>query len=135
MGSESWFALAPFGDDAEEVLAKLQASVFANVCALTLPDEPQPRSIAEYRRQAGEEGTRSVLDVVGIAESPRVGYAGPLPREVLATALGTVRPTRRLFLERKSAVFDALGRGEAGYVVCWSGGRPSEVVFFGWSFD
>jgi hypothetical protein len=34
-----------------------------------------------------------------------------------------------------SALYELLGRGDAAYVVCYAQGKPSEVLFLGYSFD
>src|SRR5690348_11958133 len=50
----------------------------------------KPRTIEEAIEQAAEEGTHSVLDIMGgISEGPEFGTAFPAPEEWLLEAYGT----------------------------------------------
>jgi hypothetical protein len=137
MGMAAWKWFAPFAGDAESVLDEARLAAFA-ARAYGKPyarGKPAVKTIEELLAAFPEEGTCSVIDVTEIGDAPGASCAGPFPPDVLKAALGTVKPTRAVAEERMSALYELLGRGDAAYVVCYVQGKPSEVLFLGYSFD
>lgn len=137
MGAMGWKCLVPFEDDAESALDKARLTAF-ETRAYGKPyarGKPVVSTIEELIEAFPEAGTCSVIDVTEIADAPGLGVAGPLPPAVLKEALGTVRPTRAQAESGIARLFAAIDRGYAAYVVCFSAGKPSEVLFLGYSFD
>ena len=137
MGAMGWKWFAPFAADAETVLDEARLAAF-EARAYGKPyarGEPEVETIEELIDAFPEEGTCSVIDVSELADAPGLGRAGPFPPDVLKEALGTVRPTRAQAEEGIASLFEQLERGYAAYVVCYAKGRPSEVLFLGYSFD
>jgi hypothetical protein len=137
MGATGWKCFVPFEADAESVLDKARLEAFASR-AYGKPyarGEPRTDTMEQLIEAFCEDGTCSVIDVSEIADEPDIGRAGPFPAEILKDALGTVRPTRAQAEDGLSNLFDQLERGYAAYVVCFEKGRPSEVLFLGYSFD
>ena len=137
MGATAWKWFAPFGGDAESILDEARLAAFA-ARAYGKPyarGKPAVKTIEELVSAFPEDGTCSVIDVSEIGDAPGVACAGPFPPDVLKEALGTVKPTRAVVEERMSALYELLDRGWAAYVVCYAQGKPSEVLFLGYSFD
>ena len=77
---------------------------------------------------------RSILDIQSISKSPAMGTASPLANEVLERLYKTRQPTREA-VEANMDFFEDLDRGQAIYIVLYDQGRPTEVLFAGYSFD
>lgn len=137
MGAASWKCFAPFDADAESVLdhARIRAFETRDYGKPYARGEPVTTTIEELIETFPEDGTCSIIDVSEIADAPGVGRAGPFPPDVLKEALGTVRPTRARAEEHIDKLFEQLERGYAAYVVCFEKGKPTEVLFLGYSFD
>jgi hypothetical protein len=94
----------------------------------------QHGSIDEARWAADAEGTRSILDLDRVGQTPDVGVAARLPDERLRQLYGTDRPTRAM-LEHNMDFLEDVACGQGVYVVLYEGERPSEIFFAGYSFD
>ena len=95
---------------------------------------PRHRNIGEAIAAADADGTRSILDISGTADEPGFGVACPLAPEVLESLYGTTQPTLAA-VEANMAFLEELERGHAVYVVCYTGGIPTELLFAGYSYD
>ena len=96
---------------------------------------PQHGTIRDAIRAAGEEGTRSILDLERIA--PRADYsaAAPLPEQILIELYGTASPNREM-VEPDFAFSEYMDeRGQGVYIILHRDGRPHEILFAGYSFD
>src|SRR5262249_47489361 len=98
-------------------------------------------SIAEAQENAGETGTRSILDIEFVSESPQFQGVYPVPPHNLRQVFGTEQPTREM-IERAYAgseefedYFMELDRVQALYILAYHEGQPLEVFFAGWSAD
>jgi hypothetical protein len=80
------------------------------------------------------DGTRSVLDMQGIADRPAAGFVTPLPTQEVVRLYGTERPTRAM-VDADRAFFDGIGRGEGVYFTVFTGDDPDAVFFGGCSYD
>src|SRR4051812_42531280 len=88
---------------------------------------PQHRTIAEAVAASDAVGTRSILDISGVADEPDFGVACPLPDNVLQSLYGTTRPSLAA-VEGNMDFLEEVERGHAVYVVCYTGGAPTELV-------
>jgi hypothetical protein len=95
---------------------------------------PQHASIEEAFEASEADGTRSILDIERIGGDPDYRVAAPLPAETLISLFGTAQPTREM-VEENLDFFEDIERGKAIYVVLYADGRPSEILFAGYSFD
>ncbi len=102
------------------------------------PDSPAPgpehSSIEEALEEADADGTRSILDLNHIADSPDFFAAAPLDAAVLQGLFGTTKPTRAM-LERNMDFFEDIERGQGIYIVVYRDDKPDEILFAGYSFD
>jgi hypothetical protein len=69
-----------------------------------------------------------VLDVYELGEKPKPGVAGKLTVDVRF-------PTQEDIEAALPNLYEQLGRGEAGYLVCHENGTPVGIWFIGMSFD
>ena len=112
-------------------------------------------SIEEARAGDDADGTRSILDRTGVADSPRAPgretftddpiesgpdedemlglVAPPTPRQ-LVLLFGTERPTRAM-IEANDDYYGLLDRGLGISIIAHDGDRPSEIFFAGYSYD
>ena len=102
------------------------------------PSSPAPgarhQTIEDAFDDADADGTRSILDISSIDDEPDFGVAAPLPPEVLEDLYGTDQPTRAA-VEANMDFLEDVERGQAVYIVLFSGGQPTELFFAGYSFD
>jgi hypothetical protein len=94
------------------------------------------RTIAEALADAGDDGTRSILDVDRASGSPGVGIAAPLSDGALHELFDTRTPTRDAVEEQIAELLGDVERGQCVYVVVYDDGdymRPSELFFAGFS--
>lgn len=94
----------------------------------------QHDSIEDAIMDAGEEGTRSILDIHEIGERANFGVAAPLPRAALLQLYGTERPTERAVRANKDFLQWTAPGQCITIVVHDEAGRPSHVLFAGRSF-
>ena len=102
------------------------------------PDSPAPGarhlSIDEALAAAAEVGTRSILDITGVADDPDLGVAAPFPYEELERYFGTVHPTKEM-VAANLGFLRSIEPGHGMYLIVFEGERPSELFFAGLSFD
>src|SRR5262249_42093944 len=102
------------------------------------PHSPSPgaqhATIEEAMEDAEADGTRSILDLDHVSESPEFCAVAPLSDETLLGLYGTRTPTREA-VERNMDFFDDIERGQGVYLVVYRDGQPDEILFAGYSFD
>jgi len=91
-------------------------------------------SIEEAFEDADATGTQSILDLDRISDEPDFGAVTPLPASALQDHFGTDRPTRSM-VERNMGFFEELDRGQGTSIILFRDGRPSEILFAGYSYD
>lgn len=147
MGAKPWSYFTPYRSDIEAALFDLQRQEFAagrydqGDSDLGVPDGPAA-TIEEARRRCDADGTRSILDMIGVAEMPHeIGsetpnfcMVAPLSAEQLIALYGTERPTRAM-VESNDDFYESIDRGLGIYIVVYDGDTPSELFFAGYSFD
>jgi hypothetical protein len=94
----------------------------------------QHSSIDEARAEAMEDGTRSILDVGGIAEERDFCAAAPLSKDEVVRYFGTTQPTKEM-VSRSLDFMESIERGHCVYFTIFKDGRPNELFFAGYSFD
>jgi hypothetical protein len=117
------------------------------------PDESWPApgaqhaSIEEAIEAAEESGTGSILDLSRVGSAPDFSTVCPLNDQELLQLFGTTKPTHDLLESvlinpkpdsRQNAAdlfWDQIDRGEGRYIVIYSGTKPREIFFVGYSFD
>jgi hypothetical protein len=100
-----------------------------------LENESQPRTIQELLQMNGENGTHSIIDIKGVAETSEFGKVAPLSSQQLMKFFGTERPTREMAEEKLDEIENLCQRGEGVYFVVFQNGSPSEICFIGISGD
>jgi hypothetical protein len=150
MGAEPWYYFTPYQKDVDKALQELRQKEFLArryypvIESLEFPTAENPplcgathSSIQEAIDDAGETGTRSILDIQNVAMELEPCKAAPLSIEEQVECFGTDRPTHTLLIdeERIWEIFDLLGRGEAIYCFVYKDNEPEEILFAGYSFD
>jgi hypothetical protein len=152
MGAEPWSYFVPYRVNVEEALDDLKQQEFA-AGRYFKPAKPHlaPTSIEEAVRACDASGTRSILDMIGVADSPRpigfqledafesgidpgFGLVAPLAPEQLVELFGTEQPTRAM-VEANNELYELIDRGLGVYIVVYDGDSPSELYFAGYSYD
>jgi hypothetical protein len=147
MGGHAYWYVVPYQSNLQAALDELRQREFkAGRYNPVMPwmnfplgaDAPSPgprhRTIADALEAADADGTRSILDIERISESPDYCTASPLEPELLEEFYGTTRPTREM-VEDNMDFLEELERGKAAYIILYSGDKPTEVMFAGYSFD
>ena len=132
MGGEPWFHVAPYQPDIPAALEALRQRVFAE--GEYRGSEDEPSSIEEALENMDADGTASILDIDHVADQPEPTGVTVLSPALAKQYFGTERPSRT-DVERADQFWEDIGRGEAVCVVLYTGDRPSELYFAGYSFD
>ena len=147
MGGSPWFYFVAYQPDISGALQELRRREFEAGRynpVLWMPPFPvdanspapgaQHASIEEAMEDADADGTRSILDMERISDTPDYGAVAPLPNEVLMDLFGTDKPTREM-IEDNDDLFEMLERGQGVYVIAYQNDEPSEIYFAGYSYD
>jgi hypothetical protein len=144
MGGHAWFYFVPYQPDILAAMLALRSREFEagryNPAVRFPMDRGAPSpgaqhaSIEEALEASDADGTRSILDMERISQSPNLGVVVPLPLERLEELYGTQRPTRKM-IEQSMEFLDDIERGEGVYVIVYKEGSPSEIFFAGFSYD
>jgi hypothetical protein len=102
------------------------------------PTSPAPgarhATFAEAFRDAGADGTRSIIDLERVSEEPELGAVTALGDDAMQDLFGTTRPTREM-VEQNEDLWEDLERGQGIYIVLYRDEEPDEIFFAGYSFD
>lgn len=140
MGAESYKRTTRYQHDVSQALSELQRHVF-EVGEYRYSDEVKAigsqGSIDDARELAAEEGTKSVLDIYGISDSPDIAQACPLTEDELLAWFGTTQIEEDDIekVDHCAEFWRSIGRGEARYLVLYQDGVPSQYYFAGYTFD
>jgi hypothetical protein len=80
----------------------------------------QHASIEEALEASDADGTRSILDMERIGQTPSLGVVVPLPLDQLEELYGTQQPTRKM-IEQNMEFLDDMERGEGVYLIVYEG--------------
>jgi hypothetical protein len=147
MGAHEWYYFVAYQSDIREALDALREREFRAgrynpvVSFPEFPisgDYPGPGakhvSIEAAIEASDADGTRSILDMNRVGSAPDYGVVVPLARETILELYGTENPTKDMVV-RNMDFFNDIERGQGIYLVVYSGDRPSEILFAGYSFD
>jgi hypothetical protein len=152
MGAEFWSYFVPYQEDIRAALetlreqefrvgryyqpSEVQPGFFGRIVGRPPSKPKRPTSIREAIKIADTNatGTRSILDMERISDTPASGAVSPVPREELRRLLGTEQPTREM-IERSEELLERIGRGQGIYVVTYRQGKPDGIYFGGYSYD
>jgi hypothetical protein len=147
MGAVPYYYYVPYQPDIAAALEELRQREFEAGRynpVMPFPDFPpgpgspapgrQHDSIQEAMEDSDADGTRSILDILSIADEPDFCVAAPVPDEVLEGLYGTTTPTRQMVEENMDFMED-LERGHGVYIILHKNGKPHEIFFGGYSFD
>lgn len=126
MGSESWSQWVPFTKSLTKTFEVAKEEALEE---LGFDDEKEALEAFDA------DGTASVLDLSGFVDEPEPGQCWQLTADQLEALFDTTKPTRAAVEDAADQLVEELGRGEALCLVAYANGKPSEVLFAGWSFD
>jgi hypothetical protein len=147
LGRPYWY-LVPWAEDLQEVLDTLRAREFQAgryYPAVPSVDFVEPAfsrqrrgarhdSIEDAIMDAGEEGTRSILDIHTVSSRPGFGTASPFPRAAYMELYGTEHPSQYEVRANKEFLRWA-SPAQCVYILIYDkGDEPAEVLFAGRSF-
>ncbi|HEY5914615.1 MAG TPA: hypothetical protein VJA21_28835 [Verrucomicrobiae bacterium] len=99
------------------------------------PPGAQHKSIRHAVEAAGADGTRSILDLDRVSDTPEFNAVAPLPPEELQRLFGSERPTHEQIEGDLDGVFEGIENGQGVYIVVYRNDQPDELFFAGYSFD
>jgi hypothetical protein len=150
MGARFWSYFVPYQEDIRAALAALREQEFragrfyqpsevppgfwGRVLGRPPCKPKPPASIREAIKIAGATGTRSILDMERISDTPDYGAVSPVPRDELWRLLATEQPTREK-IEHCEELFERIDRGQGIYVITYRERKPDGIYFAGYSFD
>jgi hypothetical protein len=149
MGAEPYWYYVKYQPDIHAALKELRRHEFEagrynpviSFPADLLPigtDSPAPgaqhTTIEEALEDAAEDGTRSILDLDHVSDTPDFCAVTPLEDAMLQNLYGTSKPTREM-VEQNMNFFEDVERGQGVYIVLYKDGQPDEILFAGYSFD
>jgi hypothetical protein len=147
VGAEPYWYFVKYKPDINAALQELREQEFkAGRYNPVMPSPPFPpgpgspapgaqhASIAEALEDSDADGTRSILDLDHVADTPDFCAVAPLADEALIDLFGTTNPTRKM-VEHHMEFFDDVERGQGIYVILYRDGQADEILFAGYSFD
>jgi len=150
MGAHPWSYFVPYQENipaALEALRKqefqagrfyqppeVQPGFFGRLLGRPPRKPDPPRNIPEAIKLTGATGTRSILDMERISDTPDYGVVSPAPASELRRLLGTDQPTREK-IERCEKLYEDLDRGKGIYTITYRQGKPDGIFFAGYSYD
>lgn len=147
MGGHPWFYYVDYEPDIDAALQKLRQREFLAGRynpATPFPEFPvdenspaigaQHSSIEEALDDADADGTRSILDMLMVSDSPDYCAVARLPEEKLKELFGTDQPTYEM-IEDNEELYEELERGQGIYIIAYKDAQPSKILFAGYSFD
>lgn len=148
MGGHPYFYSVNYEPDANAALQKLRQREFKAGRynpVIMFPDfpvdessptpGPQHGSIEEAFDAAEEDGTRSILDLMQVADEPDFCVAVRLKAEELTTIFGTDKPTEKMVQDNFDDLLETIERGQGICFAIYENEQPTELIFAGYSFD
>ena len=132
MGAEPYEYTVPYEADIQSALNKLRTHVFES--GDFRGAEMNPSRPEEALMMMEEEGTASILDIMHVSETPDFFCASPYSPAKLQQHFGTEKPTRELVTQSMEFA-EHIERGHCRYVILYEGDEPTQIYFFGYSFD
>jgi hypothetical protein len=140
-----WY-FVPFDRDVRRALDELrrqefEAGRYYPVVARLYPGDPNFRhlnpgpmhaSVAHAVAAAGDDGTRSILDIDDLAAALSVGAAAPLADRTLREVFDSATPSHEAVEEQVAELLEDIAPGQCGYLVVYDDGEPTELFFVGY---
>lgn len=123
MATDSWSTWAQWNESINQTLTDAQRKHAGD------------ESVDTLRHKAGDGGTNSVLDVYGVAKANARGLCWVLSAAELNKFFGSKTPHKKAIEGGVEKFLSKLGKGEAIAVTAFLKGKPSAVLFAGWSAD
>jgi hypothetical protein len=92
---------------------------------------PRHASVAQAVAAAGDDGTRSILDIDDLATDLAFGVAAPLGERTLREVFDSCTPTHDEVEEQVAELLEDLAPGQCGYLVVYDDDEPAELFFVG----
>jgi len=147
MGGRPYWYFVDYNDDVNKALRDLRERAYragrynAAMPFIDFPlnsDSPAPgpkhKSIEAAMKASREDGTRSILDIEKVGANPDFRVAVPLEQSTLESLYGTIQPTHDM-VKNNLDFLEQVERGHCVYFIVYKGGKPSEILFAGYSFD
>jgi hypothetical protein len=152
MGARFWSYFVPYQKDIAAALealreqefragrfwqpAEVLPGFFGRMLGRSTSKPRPPQSIREAIKiaDASAIGTRSILDMERISDSPAHSAAWLVPSEELQRLFGTEQPTRKM-VEGSEELIEQIDRGQGVCIVTFQQGKPAGIYFAGYSFD
>jgi len=147
MGGHPWWYFVPYDPDVDRALQALRAQEFAAgrynpvipypsfpLGPATLSPGAQHKSIATALKAADADGTRSILDMERVGNSPGYGAVCPLDPAIQRSLYGTDRPSRAQ-VEDNMDFLEEVERGQGVYIILYANDQAHELCFAGYSYD
>jgi hypothetical protein len=100
---------------------------------------PEPTTIDTLREWQGQDGTHSILDIVGISDKPTFQHMSPLTADELIAMFDTLEPTQHMvevaLADPYHDLHDARKRWEGVYIILYQDDQPHQICFTGFSGD
>jgi len=148
MGGHPYFYSVAYEPDANAALQKLRRREFEAGRynpVIMFPEFPvdentpapgrQHGSIEEALEAAQEDGTRSILDLMRVADEPDFFVAARLQPEELITVFGMDKPTEEMVQDNFYELLETIERGQGICFAIYENDKPTELIFAGYSFD
>ena len=132
MGAEPYDYTVSYDPDIQGALDKLRKRVFDSGDYNGAEFNPATPEAALEMTDA--DGTRSILDIQRICDTPDFSCAAPFTSGELKRYFGTDEPTK-VMLDQSPDFWEDLDRGMARYVILYESGEPTQIYFAGYSFD
>jgi len=149
MGSEAYYYFVEYDADPQAALERLREREFRAgrynpvmpfpiKCMPADDSSPAPgnqhQSIEEALEEAEADGTRSILDIMQVADEPDFCTATPVADDQLQSLYGTTEPTRDQI--EGLEFLEEVDRGQGVYLTYYTpDGKPAGLCFAGMSFD
>jgi hypothetical protein len=91
--------------------------------------------IAELLQLSAEEGTGTILDMVGLSEHEDYFMVAPLTASELIDVFGTDKPDHQMIVAAGHSVMDLRSSQKGSYVIVYKNGEADEIYFAGFSGD
>lgn len=91
--------------------------------------------IQELLEVNSDNGTHSILDIIGISSESDYGIAAPLYESELLDLFATVQPTKEMVNDQENELLTLCDRWEATYIVVYQEDAPKWIYFCGISGD
>jgi hypothetical protein len=147
MGGHPWFYFVDYQPDINTALQDLRQREFKagryNPVMWFPPfpveaNSPAPgakhATIEQAMEDADADGTRSILDMERVSDTPDYSAVAPFPERAVVELFGTNRPTREM-IDANYDIFETLERGQGIYLIAYRDGEPSDIFFAGYSYD